>query len=77
VGVGENVAVAVGVGLCGVGVAVGVPKIKHSVTTTSSTRQPSLEPLVSLAMRHRSTCIKPNGRFTVAVIKPCELPLHA
>jgi hypothetical protein len=76
VGVGVNVALAVGVGVA-VGVAVGVPKVRHSVTTTSSTRQPSLEPLVSLAMRQRSTCIKANGRFTVAVTKPSELPLHA
>jgi hypothetical protein len=74
-----NVAVAVGVGLCvtvGVGVAVGVPKILHSVTTTLSKRQPSLGPLVSLAIRHRST-VGPVGRFTVAVTKPPELPLHA
>jgi hypothetical protein len=70
VGVAERVGVAVGV-------AVGVPKVRHSLTTTSSTRQPSLKPLVSLAMRHRSTCIKANGRFTVVVIKPSELPLHA
>jgi hypothetical protein len=73
-----GVVVAVAVGLGGtVGVAVGVPKIWHSVTTTLSTRQPSLEPLVSLAIRHRSICVKLNGRFTVAVMKPCEFPLHA
>jgi hypothetical protein len=75
-----NVALAVGVTVGvgdWVGVAVGVPGLWHSVTTTSSTRQPSLEPLVSLAMRQRSTCIKANGRFTVAVTKPSELPLHA
>ena len=82
VGVGGIVAVGVAVGVgdrvgVGVGVTVGVPKVRHSVTTTLSTRQPSLEPLVSLAMRHRSTCSKPNGRFTVAVTKPSELPLHA
>jgi hypothetical protein len=75
-----NVALAVVVGVgdrVGVGVGVGVPGLWHSVTTTSSTRQPSLEPLVSLAMRQRSTCVKANGRFTVAVTNPSELPLHA
>jgi hypothetical protein len=69
------VAVAVGDG-DEVGVAVGVPLKWHSVTTTLSTRQPSLEPLVSLAIRHRST-VGAIGRFTVAVTKPSELPLHA
>jgi hypothetical protein len=48
----------------------------HSVTTALSTRQPSLEPLVSLAIRHRSI-VGAIGRFTVVVMKPSELPLHA
>lgn len=82
VGLGDTVtvtvavAVAVGVGVAGVGVAVGVPLKWHSKTPTLSTRQPSLEPLVSLAIRHRST-VGLSGRFTVAVVKPPELPLHA
>jgi hypothetical protein len=50
----------------------------HQVTLTLSTRQPSLEPLLSLAMRHRSTHGSGNvGMFTTVVINPPELPLHA
>ncbi|TMJ80107.1 MAG: hypothetical protein E6G79_19440 [Alphaproteobacteria bacterium] len=80
VGVAVNVAVAVGVGLCstvGVGVAVGVPKKWQAYTVTSSTRQPSLEPVVSLAMRQRNLEFAEGGTFTTVVMKPSECPLHA
>ena len=76
VGIGEGDIVAVGVK---VGVAVGVPLKWHSVTTVLSTRQPSLEPLVSLAIRQRNFTLpdsKP-ATLTTVVIKPSELPLHA
>jgi hypothetical protein len=76
--VGEGVAVAVGVGVA-VAVAVGVgqglftqPKI-----STVSTRQPSFDPVVSLAIRQRSFMGKTNGRLTTVVTKPSELPLQA
>ena len=88
--VGVAVAVAVGVAL---GVAVGVDEAvavavgvgeghgfgTHPAILTVSTRQPSLEPLVSLAIRQRSLLFpaKMKGRFTTVVIKPSELPLHA
>ena len=50
----------------------------HHVMLTLSTRQPSPEPLLSLATRHRSTHAIGNvGMFTTVVIKPPELPLHA
>ena len=68
-GVGDKVGLAVGVD-------VGVPLKWHSVTLTLSTRQPSLEPLVSLAIRQRRI-VKAVGRFTVAMTNPSELPLHA
>jgi hypothetical protein len=43
-----------------------------------STRQPSLEPLVSLAIRQRSLPpVGIKGRFTTVVMKPSELPLQA
>ena len=84
VDVDEAVAVAVGVGVgVGVGVAVGVGEGHgfgtHPAILTVSTRQPSLEPLVSLAIRQRSLLLpaKMKGRFTTVVIKPSELPLHA
>ena len=89
-GVGRNLGVtlglAVGVGLgviVGVAVAVGVGEGHgfgtHPAILTVSTRQPSLEPLVSLAIRQRSLLLpeKMAGRFTTVVIKPSELPLHA
>src|SRR5262245_22845803 len=80
VGVGEAVAVAVAVGAW-VGLAVGVghgfdtqPKI-----STVSTRQPSFDPVVSLAIRP----LRPPppgrtpGQLTTVVPKPSELPLQA
>lgn len=76
--VGETVAVGLGVGVP-VAVAVGVghglftqPKI-----STVSTRQPSLDPVVSLAIRQRNFMGKANGRLTTVVTKPSELPLQA
>jgi len=72
VGVDDAVAVAVGVGE---GHGFGT----HPAILTVSTRQPSFEPLVSLAIRQRSLLLpaKMKGRFTTVVIKPSELPLHA
>jgi hypothetical protein len=73
---------AVGVGVC-VAVAVGVgeqrpPGSWHQLISTVSTRQPAREPLISLAILHRSLpSITSDGRFTVVVMKPPELPLHA
>ena len=87
-GVARGIAVAVAVALgvdeaVGVAVAVGVGEGHgfgtHPAILTVSTRQPSLEPLVSLAIRQRSLVLpaKNKGRFTTVVIKPSELPLHA
>ena len=82
VAVGVDDAVAVGVGVVG-GVALGVGEGQgigtHPAILTVSTRQPSLEPPVSLAIRQRSLLLpeKMKGRFTTVVIKPSELPLHA
>ena len=70
VGVDETVAVAVGVGE-GHGFST-QPKI-----STVSTRQPSFDPVVSLAIRQRSFMGKTNGRLTTVVTKPSELPLQA
>jgi hypothetical protein len=81
VGLGGIVAVgvAVGVGVSGgggVGVQDGPPW--HQVTSTVSTRQPSPEPLLSLAILQRNS---PPGMYegssTTVVMKPPELPLHA
>ena len=75
VAVGVVVAVAVAVGV-GVGVSHGTGS--HQAIRTVSTRQPSLEPLLSLAIRQRS--LPPagmSGRFTTVVMKPSELPLQA
>ena len=84
VAVGVTVAVAVAVAVAvGVGgtVAVGVGRgfDMHPAILTVSTRQPSLEPLVSLAIRQRSLLFggKEKGRLTTVVMKPCELPLQA
>ena len=88
VGVDEAVAVAVGVAVgvavsVGVGVAVGVG-VGHGIgmqpiISTVSTRQPSVDPVVSLAIRHRSllSVERKIGRLTTVVTKPSELPLHA
>ena len=81
VGVTVGVAVGVGVGVIdgvGVGVGHGVPSPWHQVMSTVSTRQPSSEPLLSLAIRQRSVLgIKRNGRYATVVMKPSELPLQA
>src|SRR5437660_1657797 len=66
-----------GVGLA-VGVGLGVPLKWHHIILVVSTRQPSLAPLLSLAIRHRRTAPpSSDGRFTTVVRKPPELPLHA
>src|SRR3954451_9491786 len=83
VGVGLAVAVTVGVGVAvavAVAVAVGVggPLKWHSVSVILSMRQPSPEPVLSLAILQRSLpSITSVGRFTIVVMKPPELPLHA
>jgi hypothetical protein len=83
---GVAVAVAVGVGVCGVGVGVGVPHMPslrgagtHAAILTVSTRQPSPEPLMSLAIRQRSRapCVAKMGMLTTVVMNPAELPLQA
>lgn len=69
----------VGRGL-GVGGGLGVPhgRNSHQVALIVSTRQPSPEPLLSLAIRQRRMpSVGINGRLTTVVMKPCELPLHA
>jgi len=86
VGVGDTVtvavavAVAVGVGVIG-GVGVGVHDDGspwHPKTFIVSTRQPWLEPLVSLAIRQRNLTSKlDRSTFTTLVTKPAELPLQA
>lgn len=69
-GVGVNVAVAVAVG------EQGGPW--HQLISIVSTRQPSLEPLLSLAILQRNLpSMIISGKATVVVIKPPELPLHA
>ena len=86
--VGLATAVAVGVAedeALGVAVAVAVgvgeqrpPGNWHQLILTVSTRQPAREPLMSLAILHRSLpSITSGGRFTVVVMKPSEVPLHA
>src|SRR3954468_5035902 len=83
VGVGLAVAVTVGVGVAvAVAVAVAVggggPLKWHSVSVILSMRQPSPEPVLSLAILQRSLPSITNvGRFTIVVMKPPELPLHA
>ena len=77
--VGVTVAVTVGltVGVGGGGVGVhGGPW--HQLISVVSTRQPSLEPLLSLAILQRNLpSMMIGGKATVVVIKPPELPLHA
>lgn len=76
--VGVTVGVGVGVGVIG-GVGVGHGIGAQPTMSTVSTRHPSLEPLVSLAIRQRSLLFggKTIGRLTTVVMKPCELPLQA
>src|SRR6478735_1014444 len=81
VGVGVNVAVAVAVAVA-VGVGVGEPAGQDPgwERTTLSTLQPTPAVLLSLPMRQRSTMFCPaaaDGRFTVVVIKPADVPPHA
>jgi hypothetical protein len=83
VAVAVAVAVAVGVGdTVTVGVAVGVGlghgNGRHQAILTVSTRQPSLEPLVSLAiLQRRLPPVAIKGTVTTVVMKPSELPLQA
>jgi hypothetical protein len=75
-GVAVGVAVAVGVGvIAGVGVGVG----RSHTMKISSTLQPSLEPLKSLAIRQRRAMVCPPKpvRPTSVSMKPPELPVHA
>src|SRR5450432_3313202 len=70
VAVGRVIVIGGGVGVGG----------EQSRTTMPSMRQPWIPTLVSLAMRQRSLTFCPAaaaGRFTVVVINPPELPLHA
>jgi hypothetical protein len=79
-GVGGGVTVGVGVtDAVGVGGIVGVGVDDSHPITTSSTLQPSLEPLESLAMRQRKTIEWPAKpiRSTAVRMKPPELPVHA
>ena len=80
VALGVDEAVGVGVGVTG-GLAVGVG---HGIgaqptISTVSTRQPSLAPIMSLAIRQRSLLPKGSkiGRLTTVVTNPSELPLQA
>jgi hypothetical protein len=86
--VGVAVAVAVGVALgvavgvedaVGVAVGVGHGSLTQPKISTVSTRQPSLDPVVSLAIRQRSLLFRGRkiGRLTTVVTKPSDLPLHA
>jgi len=78
VGVTVGVAVGVGVGVIG-GVGVGHGIGAQPTIFIVSTRQPSLEPLMSLAIRQRNLLPggRKTGRLTTVVMKPCELPLQA
>ena len=76
VGVGVTVAVGVGVSLA-VGVGVGQGLFTQPKISIVSTRQPSFEPVVSLAIRQRSFMGNTIGRLTTVVTKPSELPLQA
>ena len=76
-GVGADLGVGAGVG---VGVAVGVSHEigSHPLIVTVSTRQPSLAPLLSLAIRQRNLISKEIvPKLTMVVMKPFELPLQA
>ena len=77
VSVGVTVTVGLGV-IDGVGKGVGVGVGLSQTISTSSTLQPSPEPLESLAMRQRRTIGTPVGRSPTSVsMKPPELPVHA
>ena len=80
VGLAVAVAVAVGVALAeAVGVGVHPAKKWHQVMLTVSTRHPSFELLLSLAIRQRSLLPmgRKIGRLTTVVTNPSELPLQA
>ena len=82
VALGVVVAVTVGVGVgVALGGAVGVGVHGgpwHPKVLTVSTRQPSLAPLASLAIRQRKRTSRKNRlRLTTLVTKPPELPLQA
>jgi hypothetical protein len=82
VAVGVDEAVAVGVGVVdavALGVGLGQGFDTQPTMSVVSTRQPSLAPLVSLAIRQRNLLLKVRraGRLTTVVTKPSELPLHA
>jgi hypothetical protein len=83
VGVELGGIVPVGVGdIGGVGVTGGVGVSHgagaHQAIKIVSTRQPSLEPLLSLAIRQRSLPpVEMNGKLTTVVMNPSELPLQA
>src|SRR5262245_22638920 len=76
-GRGAGVGRGLGVAYCrGVGVEQGTGS--HQAMLTVSTRQPSFEPLRSLAIRQRNLPpVGTKGRFTTVVMKPPELPLQA
>ena len=86
-GAGVNAGVACGLGGAdgvGRGAGVGARGVgndtamgSHQLILTVSTRQPSPEPLLSLAMRQRNLVLIPgnNGRFTTVVMKPPEFGL--
>jgi hypothetical protein len=81
-GVDEAVAVAVGVGVGvtgGLAVGVGHGIGAQPTISTVSTRQPWLDPVMSLAIRQRSLLPKGRkiGRLTTVVTNPSELPLQA
>jgi hypothetical protein len=76
---GATVAVGVTVGVGkGVSVGVGQGTGSHQAILTVSMRQPSLEPMVSLAIRQRSLPpVGTKGKLTTVVMNPSELPLQA
>ena len=76
--VGVTLGVNVGVGeAVAEGVGVGHGAFTQPAISIVSTRQPSSDPVMSLAIRQRSFRGKTNGRLTMVVTKPSELPLHA
>ena len=77
---GRDRGVSVGLGVGRDGVAVGVLQDigSHPLILTVSTRQPSFEPLLSLAMRQRNSIRNAiDDILTTVVMKPGELPLQA